>query len=314
MQEYRMMSDHSHNNRPDLAGLESFLRQRIRGQDRVLAPIVRSVKRGEWGLTHSHRPRGSFLFLGPTGVGKTETVNCLSEYLFGCEPIRMDMSEFQHPDTFMVFLGAGSNDPGRLGFLLRQHTRGFLLFDEIEKAYRGIFDTFLQILDAARVTDATGRTHDLRDFYVVFTSNIGSERILEASHLPGAAVEDAVEAALYDYMRPEFIGRFEKKLVFMPLSVQTQRQVAADMIRREAERLGKLGHNLAYGSDTVEYAVRKGVHDRLGARPMRGVVEEALQMAIVEQLEAGLDTAKGHLIFDRQTDGLKLHGEEKAVA
>ena len=314
MQEYPAMASHPDKNRPELSGLESFLRQRIRGQDRVLAPIVRSVKRGEWGLTHSHRPRGSFLFLGPTGVGKTESVNCLSEYLFGCDPIRMDMSEFQHPDTFMFFLGAGSDDPGRLGHLLRQNTKGFLLFDEIEKAYRGIFDTFLQILDAARVTDATGRTYDLRDFYIVFTSNIGSERILEASHLPGAAVEDAVEAALYDYMRPEFIGRFEKKLVFMPLSVQTQRQVAMDMIGREVARLAKLGHQLVYGSETVEYVVRKGVHDRLGARPMRGVVEEALQMAIVEQLEAGFNTAKGHLIFDRQTDRLKLHCEEKSVA
>jgi ATP-dependent Clp protease ATP-binding subunit ClpA len=135
-------------------------------------------------------------------------------------------------------------------------------------------------LDAARVTDATGHTYDLRNFYIVFTSNIGSERILEASHLPGAAVEDAVEAALYDYMRPEFIGRFEKKLVFMPLSIQTQRQVAGDMIQREVSRLASFGHHLNYGSDTVEYAVRKGVHDRLGARPMRGVVEEALQMAV----------------------------------
>jgi ATP-dependent Clp protease ATP-binding subunit ClpA len=294
------------NHRPDLVELESFLNHRIRGQGRVLPPIVRSVKRGEWGLTHSHRPRGSFLFLGPTGVGKTETVNCLSEYLFGCEPIRLDMSEFQHPDTFMIFLGANSTDPGRLGHVLRQHTEGFLLFDEIEKAYRGIFDTFLQILDAARVTDATGHTYDLRNFYIVFTSNIGSERILEASHLPGAAVEDAVEAALYDYMRPEFIGRFEKKLVFMPLSIQTQRQVATDMIQREILRLAKLGHHLNYGSDTVEYAVRKGVHDRLGARPMRGIVEEALQMAIVEQLETGFETANGYLSFDRQTDRLKI--------
>jgi ATP-dependent Clp protease ATP-binding subunit ClpA len=115
-------------------------------------------------------------------------------------------------------------------------------------------------------------------------------------------------------MRPEFIGRFEKKLVFMPLSVQTQRQVAMDMIGREVARLAKLGHDLAYGSDTVEYAVRKGVHDRLGARPMRGVVEEALQMAVVEQLEEGFETAKGQLIFDRQTDRLKLCCEEKAVA
>jgi ATP-dependent Clp protease ATP-binding subunit ClpA len=304
----------SNRQRPDLTGLETFLKERIRGQDRVLAPIIRTVKRGEWGLTHSHRPRGSLIFLGPTGVGKTETVIYLSEYLFGQEPIRINMSEFQHPDTFMLFLGAGPDDPGRLGNLLRQHTRGFLLFDEIEKAYRTLFDVFLQMLDAARVTDATGRTHDLRDFYLVFTSNIGSERILDASHLPGAAVEDAVEAALYDHMRPELIGRFEKKLVFMPLSVQTQRQVGIDMIEREVKRLADLGHTLSFGRDVVEYAVRKGVHDRSGARPMRGVVEEALQMAVIEQLEQGVSCANGRLCFDRQSDSIRITAAEKIAA
>lgn len=313
MQESRT-AEHPDKNRPKLTGLESFLKQRIRGQDRVIPPIVRTVKRGEWGLTHAHRPRGSLLFLGPTGVGKTEMVNCLSEYLYDCEPVRVNMSEFQHPDTFMFFLGAGPDDPGRLGHILRKHSHGFLLFDEIEKAYRGLFDVFLQMLDAAQITDATGCTYNLQNFYIVFTSNIGSERILDASHLPGAAIEDAVEAALYDYMRPEFIGRFEKKLVFMPLSVQVQRQVAMDMVQLEIERLAKIGHDLAYGADTVEYAVRKGVHDRLGARRMRGVVEEALQMAIVEQLEGGLERAKGHLAFDRQTDWLKLRSEGQSVA
>ena len=162
-----------------LSGLEGYLSSKIRGQGHVIPRVCSVLERGELGLQPPEKPLGSFLFLGPTGVGKTELTLEFSRYLFGEGSIhRFDMSEFQHLDSVKLFLGDETGNPGRLERVLAEHRKGVLLFDEVEKAHRLIWDLFLQMLDAARITLADHQTHDLSSFFIVCTSNIGSQQLL----------------------------------------------------------------------------------------------------------------------------------------
>ncbi len=157
----------------------------IRGQDSALSRIASVLRRGELGLSTDARPKGSFLLLGPTGVGKTEAVVVFTRYLAGDDRLfRFDMSEYQTQETLGLLLGASSNETGMLGRVVERSAHGTLLFDEIEKAHPRIMDVFLQILDAARVTVADGTTLDLSGYYVVFTSNIGSAEWMDWQHSP----------------------------------------------------------------------------------------------------------------------------------
>ena len=158
---------------------------------------------------------GSFLFLGPTGVGKTGLTLEFARYLFGEDHVfRFDMSEFLHLDSVKLFMGDDSGGVGRLGKVLSKHHKGVLLFDEIEKAHRLIWDLFLQMLDVARITLADHRTYNLSGFYMVCTCNIGSQQLLRPTRLPFTALERAVVAELHRFFRPELIGRFNEKIVF----------------------------------------------------------------------------------------------------
>ena len=180
-----------------LSGLEGYLSSKIKGQGHVIPRVCSVLERGELGLQPPDKPLGSFLFLGPTGVGKTElTLEC-SRYLLGEGALyRFDMSEFQHIDSVKLFLGDESGNPGRLGKILAMHSKGVLLFDEIEKAHRLIWDLFLQMLDAARITLADHQTHDLTGFFIVCTSNIGSQQLMRPTRLPFATLERAVLSVL----------------------------------------------------------------------------------------------------------------------
>src|SRR5437773_9791167 len=162
-----------------LHGLEDYLRGRIRGQTQAIPRIVSLLQSGELGLSKPSRPRGSFLFLGPTGVGKTEIAVAFTEFLFGGDKLfRFDMSEYQTQESLGLLLGAKLAERGTLGMAYEKSRVGTLLFDEVEKAHPRVLDVFLQILDAARVTMADGQTLDLRDYYIVFTSNLGAADIL----------------------------------------------------------------------------------------------------------------------------------------
>jgi ATP-dependent Clp protease ATP-binding subunit ClpA len=169
----------------NLSGLESHLLSKIKGQNHVIPRVCSVLERGQLGLQPIGKPLGSFLFLGPTGVGKTELTLEFNRYLFGGDPIfRFDMSEFLHLDNVKLFMGDETGSPGRLGNVLSQHYQGVLLFDEIEKAHHLIWDLFLQMLDTARITLADHRAYDLSGFYIVCTSNIGSQQLLRPTRLP----------------------------------------------------------------------------------------------------------------------------------
>jgi ATP-dependent Clp protease ATP-binding subunit ClpA len=271
-----------------LGQLEDHLRSRIRGQESVLPRIVSLLQRGELGLSKPTRPRGSFLFLGPTGVGKTESALAFTEFLFGAEKLfRFDMSEYQTQDSLGLLLGAKLGERGTLGMAFDRSRLGTLLFDEIEKAHPRVLDVFLQILDAARVTMADGQTLDLCDYYVVFTSNLGAADILHIAHSTRATMERHVLTRAQQAMRPELYARIAEKLVFNRLSYDDQLEIAALLLRNELTFLQSKGHELTASESVLPFLVQRGFHPKLGARPMRDAVEKLVGDAVAVDVLAG---------------------------
>jgi ATP-dependent Clp protease ATP-binding subunit ClpB len=263
---------------PRLRSLEHHLATHIKGQDHILPRICSVLQRGELGLAHPSRPKGSFLFVGPTGVGKTEVTVCFSEYLFGDGYLhRFDMSEFQNQSSVGLLLGGSSVETGMLGRALAKHERGTLLFDEMEKAHPLVLDLFLQILDAGRITMANGETKNLNGYYIVFTSNIGAADAMRMESSAFATIERTVLRRVDQVLRPELVARISEKLVFNRLTYAIQRQICEQMVQREKQRLQSLGFDLEIDAATIEKLVREGYHRTLGARPMRNTVDRFLQ-------------------------------------
>lgn len=289
-----------------LNGLRAHLASHIKGQEHVLDRVCSVLTRGELGMAHPRRPKGSFLFVGPTGTGKTETTNVFTDYLFnGAKPIRFDMSEYQLQKSVDRLLGESAADSGLLGRALRGITRGTLLFDEVEKAHPLVLDLFLQILEDARITLATGEVLDLRGFYLVCTSNIGSSETMRMESAPFASVERTVLTRVREHLRPELVGRVNEIVVFARLNYATQRAICEDMIAAEVARFAALGHQLDIAPDALEFLVRAGYHRMLGARPMRGAVERHLQDALAAAI-LNQQPSSGRLTVDDQIAGLVI--------
>src|ERR1017187_10179755 len=250
--------------------LELHLRQRIRGQDHVLSRIVSLLQRGELGLTKLGRPRGSFLFLGPTGVGKTEVTLTFTSFLMSKDHVfRFDMSEYQTQESLGLLLGGRLGERGTLGMVYDRSKIGTLLFDEIEKARPRVLDVFLQILDAARVTLASGETLELSGFYVVFTSNIGSAALMNLQYSTPATMERHVLTRAQQSMRPELYARITEKLVFGRLTYDHQLEIAHLLLNQELAFLKAKGHELTPDATVLPFLVRRGFHPKLGARPLQ---------------------------------------------
>jgi ATP-dependent Clp protease ATP-binding subunit ClpB len=260
-----------------LSGLEAHLSAKIKGQDHVIPRVGSVLERAMLGLQPTDKPLGSLLFLGPTGVGKTEIVREFTRYLFSDTALfRFDMSEFLHLDNVKLFMGDETGRIGRLGHVLTKNHAGVLLFDEIEKAHRLIWDLFLQMTDAARITLADHRTYDLSGFLIVCTSNVGSQQLLRPTRLPFATLERAILAELHRVFRPEFIGRFDEKIVFKPLAPDTQREIAWSTFADELARLRQCGFDLSISDDVFEVVVRSGIQKTLGARPLKKTIQKFL--------------------------------------
>jgi len=289
-----------------LTGLEPHLLSKVKGQGHAISRVCSVLERGELGLQPTGKPLGSFLFLGPTGVGKTElTLEC-SRYLFGNESVfRFDMSEFLHEDAVKLFMGDETGRPGRLGQILSEQRNGILLFDEIEKAHRLIWDLFLQMLDAARITLADHRVYDLSGFYIVCTSNIGSQQLLRPTRLPFATLERAVLSEVHRIFRPELIGRFDEKIVFKPLSPEVQREIGRIAIDEELSRLRQKGFDLTVSDEAFEFLLRRGIHKTLGARPMKKTVQKFLGDAILDALKIH-QTPTGTLAVSKTSDSMTI--------
>ncbi len=289
-----------------LRGLLPFLRGCIRGQDHALPRIASLLQRGELGLMKRSRPRGSFLLLGPTGVGKTEVTISFTKFLMGLDHLfRFDMSEYQTQESIGVLLGGKLGERGTLALARDRHNCGTLLCDEIEKAHPRVLDIFLQILDAARVTMSNGETLDLSGFYVVFTSNIAAAEMLELQHSTFATMERHVLARAQQVMRPELYARINEKLVFQRLSYDVQLEIARLLLDAELEFLKAAGHTLSLDDSVLPFLVRHGYHPRLGARPMRDAVEKLIGDAVAARLLES-SAANGRLALDERGGMLRI--------
>jgi len=288
----------------NLQELDVLLPREIRGQSHTIPRIVSAVRRGELGLTKPSRPRGSFLLLGPTGVGKTETVVVTTNHVFGDGKLfRFDMSEFQNQEALGLLLGARLGEIGYLGAVRERAAEGSLLFDEAEKAHPRVLDILLQLLDAARLTVATGQTLDFSGFYVWLTSNIGSAELMSLQHSNEATLERHVLTRAQQALRPEIFARVNEKLVFHRLSYEHQLEIAEKFLSREIEFLAARGHRIELDKTALPFLVRKGFHPKLGARPMRDAVEKLVGDAVTECLLAGR-SACGILAHDELHDRL----------
>jgi ATP-dependent Clp protease ATP-binding subunit ClpB len=283
-----------------LLKMEERLAQRVVGQDAAVQAIARAVRRGRVGLRDPRRPIGSFLFLGTSGVGKTELAKALAEFLFDDEHAltRLDMSEFMERHMAQRLLGAppGYADSDQGGFLteaVRKRPYSVLLFDEVEKAHQDVFNLLLQVLDDGRLTDGRGRLADFTNTVVIMTSNIGSERIIDAdpklfeSTDGRDALRDVLMASLEDFFRPEFLNRIGDIVVFRPLDKSDLLKVADIQLRRVGQLLERRGLALQVDEPAKQYLVDNGYEPALGARPLQRSILRHLQDPLAEALLRG---------------------------
>ena len=276
-----------------LLHMEERLRQRVVGQDAALVAISDALRRNRAGLSDAKRPIGSFLFLGPTGVGKTEVARSLAEFLFDDENalIRIDMSEFTHEADATRLIGAapgyiGYEEGGRLTEAVRRRPYSVILLDEMEKAHPRIFDLFLQVLEDGRLTDGKGRTVNFRNTLVIMTSNVGSSAIYEA----GGQVDKArteVQAALRAHFRPEFLNRVDEVVTFRALVQEDMMAVAKIQLARVEALLAEQRIGLDTPTEALDWLAREGFDPQLGARPLKRLIQQVVVNPLSRQILEG---------------------------
>jgi ATP-dependent Clp protease ATP-binding subunit ClpB len=274
-----------------LLHLNEELHRRVIGQDEAVDAVAEAVVRARSGLKDPNRPIGSFIFLGPTGVGKTELARALAEFLFDDERamIRIDMSEYQEKHTVARLLGAppgyvGYEEGGQLTEAVRRRPYCVILFDEIEKAHHDVFNVLLQLLDDGRLTDGQGRTVDFKNTIVIMTSNLGSHRILEyRGSFAGVGYEHMKEAVLDEmrrHFRPEFLNRVDEVIVFHALTEEHLKQIVDIQLRRLRERLAERHITLELADAARTHVVRTGYDPNYGARPLKRVIQKEIETAL----------------------------------
>jgi ATP-dependent Clp protease ATP-binding subunit ClpC len=306
--------------RERLMKLEEELHGRIVGQEEAVSAVAEAVRRSRAGLGDPNRPVGSFLFLGPTGVGKTELARALAEALFGAEDlmIRFDMSEFQERHTVSRLVGAppgyvGYDEAGQLTEAVRRRPYSVLLFDEIEKAHADVFNILLQILDDGRLTDGQGRTVDFKHTVVIMTSNLGADRI-QAYAREGGSFEELKEQlmdVLRQSFRPEFINRIDDIIVFRALDEQQLVEITRLLLDRLARRLHAQGIEVTFTDDALALLAQEGFDPEYGARPLRRTIQRLVENELSRQVLSGsiepgskvsVDAIEGELRFDVSQD------------
>jgi ATP-dependent Clp protease ATP-binding subunit ClpB len=293
-----------------LVHMEERLRQRVVGQDDALGRVANAVRRSRAGLSDAKRPIGSFIFLGPTGVGKTELARALAEFLFDDEKlmIRIDMSEYMEKHSVSRLIGAppgyvGYEEGGQLTEQVRRHPYSVILFDEIEKANPDVFNILLQILEDGRLTDGKGRTVDFRNTVMVMTSNVGSTAIFELSMKdPERARKEAMEA-LRAAFRPEFINRIDEIVIFNPLGKEQLARIVGLLLKNVEKLLRERQITLELTPAAEELLLREGYDPAYGARPLRRTIQRLIQDPLAMQILEGKVLPGDHIRVDR--DGQK---------
>jgi len=304
-----------------LLHMEENLHKRVVGQDEAVTAVAKAIRRGRVGLKDPKRPVGSFLFLGPTGVGKTELSKALAEVMFGDENsiIRVDMSEYMEKHTVSRLIGSppgyvGFEDGGQLTEKVRRKPYSVILFDEIEKAHPDVFNVMLQILDDGMVTDAKGRKIDFKNTVIVMTSNIGAKNITEQKKFGFAPEEDSfkktqdnirndVMTELKRNFRPEFLNRIDDIIVFKQLNKDDIKQIAVKMTESVIKRLADMGITLAVDDSAIELLSDKGFDVVYGARPLRRAIQSMLEDKVAEKMLEGVLT-NGSSVTASAEDGV----------
>ncbi|MEM7349529.1 MAG: ATP-dependent chaperone ClpB [Acidobacteriota bacterium] len=298
--------------REKLLKLDQILHRRVIGQDEAVGLVADAVIRARSGIKDPRRPIGSFIFLGPTGVGKTELAKTLAESLFDSEDnmVRIDMSEYMEKHTVSRLIGAppgyiGYDEGGQLTEAVRRKPYSVILFDEIEKAHHDVFNVLLQILDDGRVTDAQGRTVDFKNTVIIMTSNIGSPHLLEGVTESGDLRESARDAVLKElrlHFRPEFLNRVDDTVLFKPLQLDEIKLIVGLLMRDLSLRLAERGIKLELSDEARELIAREGYDPVYGARPLKRYLQRHLETRIGRALIAG-DVAEGAVIDVDLADG-----------
>ena len=284
--------------REKLLGLEAALARRVAGQQEAVAAVARAVRRGRAGLKEPDRPVGAFLFLGPTGVGKTELCKALAQTLFGTEEalLRFDMTEFAEKHTMSRLTGSppgyvGHEEGGQLTEAVRRHPYSVLLFDELEKAHPDVWSLLLQIMEDGVLTDAHGSRADFRNTILVMTSNVGGERLAAGTPLgfaggagTGQGQEAALQRELRQVFRPEFLNRLDETVLFHPLGDRELEAIAGKLLAAFGQRLAGAGVAFAPAQEAVSLLARQGKDARYGARPLRRLIRRQVENPAAEML------------------------------
>jgi ATP-dependent Clp protease ATP-binding subunit ClpB len=307
-----------------LLQLEDVLHKRVIGQDEAVVAVSEAVMRARSGLKDPNRPIGSFIFLGPTGVGKTELARALAEFLFDDERamIRIDMSEYQEKHTVARLIGAppgyvGYEEGGQLTESVRRRPYSVVLFDEIEKAHHDVFNVLLQILDDGRLTDGQGRTVDFKNTIIVMTSNIGSHRILDYrgsfSGESYSRMKDAVLEELRNHFRPEFLNRVDEIIVFHSLSEEHLKSIVEIQLGSLRKRLAERHIELELSDRARTWLVRSGFDPAYGARPLKRAIQREIETPLARLILSGEVRDGRHVFVDLDAEG-KLRFETQQAA
>jgi ATP-dependent Clp protease ATP-binding subunit ClpB len=295
-----------------LITMESTLHGRIVGQDPAVQVVSDAVRRSRAGLSDPNQPIGSFLFLGPTGVGKTELARALAEFLFDDERamVRLDMSEYMERHAVARLIGAppgyvGHEQGGQLTEAIRRRPYSVILLDEVEKAHGDVFNILLQLLDDGRLTDGQGRTVDFRNTVIIMTSNLGAEFI--QSDIDYAVIERAVMESVHGHFRPEFINRIDDMVVFHRLDQEHTRQILSLQLTLFGQRLAHKGLTLHMTDAAKDFLVKRGYDAAFGARPLKRAIQRYLENPLARALIAGAFEGHSEIIADVVDNAETLH-------
>lgn len=278
-----------------LLRMEEELHKRVIGQNEAVEAVANAIRRSRAGLSDPNRPIGSFLFLGPTGVGKTELCKTLANFLFDSEDamVRIDMSEFMEKHSVSRLVGAppgyvGYEEGGYLTEAVRRRPYSVVLLDEVEKAHRDVFNILLQVLDDGRLTDGQGRTVDFRNTVVIMTSNLGSDLIQsQAGDLSYGEMKELVMSVVGQHFRPEFINRIDETVVFHPLAKENIRAIASIQLQRLINRMKERGYLLHFSEQALDYLGQVGYDPVYGARPLKRAIQNIVENPLAQQILSG---------------------------
>ncbi len=275
--------------------MESALHERVIGQDEAVGAVANAIRRSRAGLADPNRPIGSFLFLGPTGVGKTELCKSLAEFMFDSRDamVRIDMSEFMEKHSVARLVGAppgyvGYEEGGYLTEAVRRRPYSVILLDEIEKAHPDVFNILLQVLDDGRLTDGQGRTVDFRNAVVIMTSNLGSEQIqAHFGELDYAGIKQTVMEVAANHFRPEFINRIDEAVVFHPLVEEHIKEIAGLQMQELARRMAEKDFKLEISEAALAKVAQSGFDPVYGARPLKRAIQQTIENPLAQQILSG---------------------------